>query len=114
QRPSCPRCAGPKITTCLFSGRFPLQQPLWDEWLFGDAGATGSDCTLPVGLSYILLLTAFYVDNGKNLLLWNRLLQIAFWLLPGAVGIQFIVRALLTYSLLRRLSDSAHSAAVRR
>jgi hypothetical protein len=26
-----------------------------------------------MGLSYILLLTAFYVDNGKNLPLWNKL-----------------------------------------
>src|SRR5713226_5732494 len=26
-----------------------------------------------MGLSYVLLLTAFYVDNGKNLPLWNRL-----------------------------------------
>ncbi|HZF41190.1 MAG TPA: DUF2306 domain-containing protein [Blastocatellia bacterium] len=48
-----------------------------------------------MGLSYILLLTAFYVDNGKNLPLWNKLPQIAFWLLPGAVGIPFIVHALL-------------------
>jgi len=31
-----------------------------------------------MGLSYILLLTAFYVDNGKNLPLWNKLPQIAF------------------------------------
>src|SRR5262249_13626435 len=48
-----------------------------------------------MGLSYILLLTAFYVDNGKNLPLWNKLPTIAFWLLPGAVGTPFIVRALL-------------------
>lgn len=55
-----------------------------------------------MGLSYILLLTAFYVDNGKNLPLWNKLPQIAFWLLPGAVGIPFIVRALLRHPLALR------------
>jgi hypothetical protein len=52
-----------------------------------------------MGLSYILLLTAFYVDNGKNLPLWNKLPPIAFWLLPGAAGIPFIVRALLRHPL---------------
>jgi hypothetical protein len=55
-----------------------------------------------MGLSYILLLTAFYVDNGKNLPLWNKLPQIAFWLLPGAVGIPFIVRALLRHPLVQK------------
>jgi hypothetical protein len=55
-----------------------------------------------MGLSYILLLTAFYVDNGKNLPLWNKLPQIAFWLLPGAFGIPFIVRALLRHPLALR------------
>ena len=43
-----------------------------------------------MGLSYVLLLTAFYVDNGKNLPLWNKLPQIAFWVLPAAAGIPFI------------------------
>lgn len=40
--------------------------------------------------SYILMLTAFYVDNGKNLPLWRELPQIAFWILPGAVGIPIV------------------------
>ena len=48
-----------------------------------------------MGTSYILLLTAFYVDNGKSLPLWKELPPIAFWLLPAAVGIPLIVRALL-------------------
>ena len=63
-----------------------------------------------MGLSYILLLTAFYVDNGKNLPLWNKLPQIAFWMLPGAVGIPFIVRALLRHPLVRRVSTADASA----
>ena len=37
-----------------------------------------------MGASYIVMLTAFYVDNGKNLPLWKELPQIAFWFLPGA------------------------------
>lgn len=49
--------------------------------------------------SYILMLTAFYVDNGKNLPLWKELPQIAFWILPGAVGVPLIVRALLRHPL---------------
>ena len=36
-----------------------------------------------MGLSYILMLTAFYVDNGKNLPLWRELPQWAFWVLPS-------------------------------
>jgi len=63
-----------------------------------------------MGLSYILLLTAFYVDNGKNLPLWNKLSQIVFWVLPAAVGIPFIVRALLRHPLVRRISTADATA----
>jgi uncharacterized membrane protein len=55
-----------------------------------------------MGLSYILMLTAFYVDNGKNLPLWRELPQWAFWVLPGAIGIPIIVRALLRHPLMGR------------
>ncbi|MEP6599002.1 MAG: DUF2306 domain-containing protein [Actinomycetota bacterium] len=47
-----------------------------------------------MGLSYIALLTAFYVDNGPHLPLWDHLPTIAFWLLPSVVGIPIILRAL--------------------
>ncbi len=50
-----------------------------------------------MGLSYVLLLTAFYVDNGKNLPVWKDLPPIAYWLLPAAVGVPLIARALLRY-----------------
>jgi hypothetical protein len=36
--------------------------------------------------SYVLMLTAFCVDNGKNLPLWKALPPIAYWLAPLAVG----------------------------
>ena len=54
-----------------------------------------------MGMSYLLLLTAFYVDNGKSLPLWRDLPPITYWLLPAAVGIPLIVRALLWHPLAR-------------
>jgi uncharacterized membrane protein len=57
-----------------------------------------------MGASYVLLVTAFYVDNGRNLPLWRLLPQIAFWLLPSTVGVPIIVWALLRHPLLRRAS----------
>jgi hypothetical protein len=59
---------------------------LWHRWV--NFHVTG------MGLSYILMLTAFYVDNGKNLPVWRDLPYLAYWLLPGAVGIPLIVNAL--------------------
>jgi hypothetical protein len=40
------------------------------------------------------MITAFYVDNGKNLPLWRELPQIAFWVLPALVGTPVILYAL--------------------
>jgi hypothetical protein len=54
-----------------------------------------------MGASYILLLTAFYVDNGKSLPLWKELPSIAYWILPAAFGVPLIVRALLRHPLAR-------------
>jgi uncharacterized membrane protein len=56
-----------------------------------------------MGMSYVLMLTAFYVDNGKNLPLWKELPQIAYWILPGVVGVPLIVRALLRHPLVLAL-----------
>ncbi|MCH6165265.1 hypothetical protein [Pseudonocardia alaniniphila] len=44
--------------------------------------------------SFIAVLTAFYVDNGPRLPVWNLLPPIAFWFLPSAVGLPLLVRAL--------------------
>jgi hypothetical protein len=52
--------------------------------------------------SYILLLIAFYVDNGHSLPLWRDLPPIAYWLLPAAIGIPLIIRALLWHPLARQ------------
>lgn len=60
-----------------------------------------------MGASYVFLLTAFYVDNGRNLPLWRDLPQIAFWLLPGAVGLPIMAYALLRHPLARRAGAAA-------
>jgi hypothetical protein len=55
-----------------------------------------------MGSSYVLLLIAFYVDNGRFLPLWKDLPPIAYWLVPAAIGIPLIVRALLWHPLARQ------------
>jgi len=50
-----------------------------------------------MGNSYILLLTAFYVDNGKNLPLWRDLPVLAYWIAPSAIGMPIICWALVKY-----------------
>ena len=66
----------------------------WRDWL--PQHVTG------MGASNILLLTAFYVDNGKNLPLWRYLPETAFWILPSVVGIPIIVYVLFRHPLMRR------------
>jgi hypothetical protein len=46
-----------------------------------------------MGTAYVAMLTAFYVDNGPHLPLWDRLPPLAFWFLPSAVGVPIIIRA---------------------
>lgn len=46
-----------------------------------------------MGLSYIVLLTAFYVDNGPRLPVWDHLPTITYWTLPSLVGIPLILHA---------------------
>ena len=47
-----------------------------------------------MGAAYIAMLTAFYVDNGPHLPLWDRLPVITFWLLPSVIGAPIIARAI--------------------
>ena len=63
-----------------------------------------------MGLSYVLLLTAFYVDNGPNLPLWRRLPHLTYWVLPILVGAPLIIRALLTHPVVNRGALSANVA----
>jgi hypothetical protein len=56
--------------------------------------------TIHVGgmsLSYIVLLTAFYVDNGKSLPVWKDFSPIVYWLTPGIVGFPLMIWALLRH-----------------
>ena len=48
-----------------------------------------------MGTSYVAMLTAFYVDNGPHLPLWDHLPTLAFWFLPAAIGAPIIARAIL-------------------
>jgi hypothetical protein len=47
-----------------------------------------------MGISYITLLTAFYVDNGPHLPVWRSLPRLAHWLLPSVVGLPLLIWAL--------------------
>jgi hypothetical protein len=48
-----------------------------------------------MGIAYVAMLTAFYVDNGPHLPLWDRLPLITFWLLPSVIGAPIIARAII-------------------
>jgi hypothetical protein len=47
-----------------------------------------------MGVAYIAMLTAFYVDNGPHLPLWDRLPPLAFWFLPSLIGVPIVIRAI--------------------
>jgi uncharacterized membrane protein len=52
---------------------------------------------LGMGSSYVLMLTAFYVDNGKSLPIWKDLPELAYWLTPVVAGVPLIAFALLRH-----------------
>jgi hypothetical protein len=64
-----------------------------------------------MGSSYILLLTAFYVDNGKQLPLWKELPVWTYWSLPALVGAPIVVWALLRHPVVRRSSNPGRDVA---
>ena len=69
-----------------WGGRAALRQR-WQYWVrLHIAG---------MGMSHVLMLIAFYIDNGKQLPLWKELPHFMYWLIPLAVGTPLIVRALL-------------------
>ena len=47
-----------------------------------------------MGVSYIVMLTAFYVDNGKSLPVWRALPPLAYWIAPSLVGAPILALAL--------------------
>jgi hypothetical protein len=84
--------------SAAFVGRM-ARRSRWSNWVRVHISGMGS--------SYILLLTAFYVDNGKSLPLWKTLPMIAYWLLPAAIGTPLIVRALFWHPLARGRSRAS-------
>ncbi len=60
--------------------------PGWVPWHVGG-----------MGMSYVLMLTAFYVDNGPHLPVWDRLPHIVYWTLPAFLGVPLIVWATRRY-----------------
>lgn len=71
---------------CAWSGRAALRHRWRYLVRFHIAG---------MSFSYVLMLVAFYVDNGKQLPLWRDLPHFIYWLIPITVGMPLIVRALL-------------------
>ena len=61
--------------------------------------------TICMGGSYVLLITGFYVDNGKNLPFWNQFSEQFFWLFPSAIGIPIIIYTFFRHPLNRRQAD---------
>jgi hypothetical protein len=55
--------------------------------------------TIFMGMSYVFLLTGFYVDNGRHLPLWNLFPQWFFYFFPSAIGIPIILRVLKVHRL---------------
>jgi hypothetical protein len=51
-----------------------------------------------MGVSYVVLLTAFYVDNGPRLPVWDHLPTITYWTLPSLIGIPLVIRAVRRYT----------------
>jgi uncharacterized membrane protein len=61
-----------------------------------------------MGSSYVLLLTAFYVDNGAHLPVWRDLPPLAYWLVPAAVGLPLIMVTLRRHPLVQAERRRAH------
>jgi lysylphosphatidylglycerol synthetase-like protein (DUF2156 family) len=61
---------------------------------------------ITMGASYTVLLTAFYVDNGKNLPLWDRLPTAAYWTLPTLVAAPIITCSAIRHRRPRQASSS--------
>jgi hypothetical protein len=48
-----------------------------------------------MGTSYIFLLIAFYVDNGRFLPVWKHIPPAFYWFLPAIIGFPILVYTLL-------------------
>jgi hypothetical protein len=82
---------------CAWIGHLALRQR-WRHWV--RLHMTG------LSLSYVLLLIAFYVDNGSQLPIWKNLPYVTYWLLPLLVAAPLLIRALLYHPLVRASDGS--------
>ena len=55
-----------------------------------------------MGGSYILMLTAFLVDNGRFLPVWRTFPPLALWFVPSVIGLPILVYGLIRHPLVRR------------
>jgi len=86
---------GASAAACAIFGR----SAIWLKWPYWTRlHLTG------MGTSYALMIAAFYVDNGKQLPIWKDLPPVSYWLLPAAIAVVLIGRALNTHPL-RKLGD---------
>jgi len=60
-----------------------------------------------MGASFIVMLTAFYVDNGPNLPLWRDLPPVAYWTVPAILGLPIILWTFARHPLLRAPAPQA-------
>ena len=62
---------------CAWFGRSALRRR-WREWVRLHISG--------MSLSYVVMLIAFYVDNGKQLPIWKDLPHFTYWLVPPVVA----------------------------
>jgi len=82
---------------CAWFGRSALRGRWWN---WARLHITG------MSMSYVFMLIAFYVDNGKQLPIWKDLPSTTYWLLPLAIALPLIIRALLWHPVVRALNQS--------
>jgi Ca2+/Na+ antiporter len=75
-----------------FLGRQALRKR-WNRWSVTH--------TITMSTSYIFLLIAFYVDNGRFLPVWKDIHPVLYWLLPILIGVPVIIRTLNKHPLTR-------------
>jgi len=61
-----------------------------------------------MSMSYVFMLIAFYVDNGKQLPVWKDLPHFTYWFVPLAVATPLIIWALLWHPLVIQMRRASH------
>jgi uncharacterized membrane protein len=84
---------------CAWFGRSALRLR-WPEWVRLHISG--------MSLSYVVMLIAFYVDNGKQLPIWKDLPHFTYWLLPLAVATPIVIWALLWHPMIVRMKRPGH------